>query len=453
MASASCPALVIAAPGSGQGKTTATAALARLHARGGRRVRVFKCGPDHLDPHWHELASGAPVHTLDLWLTGERDCRERLHAAARQADLILVEGVMGLFDGENSVAELARRLGLPVLVVIDASAMGGTLGALTHGLRSYWSDLPWAGVLANRVAGERHADLLRAGLRDPGDWLGALPALGGFEAGRPTALLPERHLGLVAAHELPDALARLDAAADALATTPLGRMAPADWERWRVSFDAPPAGGAAPAPLLAGRTVAVARDAAFCLVYPANLELLEQLGARVACFSPLRGEALPDCDALWLPGGYPELHAPALAAHTGLQAQLRAHVAAGRPVWAEGGGMLALLESLILADGTRQPMWGLLPGQGTMHRRLQALGPRVLRLPGMDEALRGHSFHYSSVDSSAHAPRQALRPGTEGAAEAPGAEAVYRHGSICASYFQPWFASAPRALARLLGSH
>jgi len=142
----SCPAILVAAPASGQGKTTVVAALARLHARQGRRVRVFKCGPDFLDPVWHELASGAPVYQLDLWINGEADCRARLAAAAREADLILVEGVMGLFDGTPSAADLAQRFGLPVLAVIDAGAMAGTFGALAFGLQHYQPDVPWAGL-------------------------------------------------------------------------------------------------------------------------------------------------------------------------------------------------------------------------------------------------------------------------------------------------------------------
>ena len=148
---ARCPALLIAAPASGQGKTTVTAALARLYTRKGLKVRVFKCGPDFLDPHWHQLASGAPVHQLDLWMTGEADCTQRLHAAAQEADLILIEGVMGLFDGDPSAADLAQRFGVPVLAVVDASAMAGTFGALAFGLQHYRPGLPWAGVLANRV--------------------------------------------------------------------------------------------------------------------------------------------------------------------------------------------------------------------------------------------------------------------------------------------------------------
>lgn len=435
-----CPALLIAAPASGQGKTTVVAALARLHARQGRRVRVFKCGPDFLDPHWHQLASGTPVHSLDLWINGAEDCAARLHAAACDADLVLIEGVMGLFDGEPSAADLARHFGVPVLAVVDASAMAGTFGALAHGLRHYRADLPWAGVLANRVAGERHAEMLQRGLREPADWLGALPRVALENA----ALLPERHLGLVAAHELPDALARLDAAADALAATPLGQMDLVELQRWAVAFPVPPDRLPVP-PLLAGRTVAVARDAAFSFIYPANLDTLAQLGAQVRFFSPLAGDALPACDAVWLPGGYPELHAAQLAANRGLQDGLRAHLAADKPLWAECGGMLALFESLRLQDGSVQAMWGLLPGTAAMQARLASLGPRQLDLAG--QMLRGHSFHYSTADCSAPVLARSSRPG---GADADG-EPLFALGSLRASYFHAWFASNPVAVAQLLG--
>jgi cobyrinic acid a,c-diamide synthase len=196
-----------------------TAALARLHTRQGLRVRVFKCGPDFLDPHWHQLASGAPVHQLDLWMTGEADCAQRLHAAAQEADLILIEGVMGLFDGDPSAADLAQHFGVPVLAVVDASAMAGTFGALAFGLQHYRPGLPWAGVLANRVGSARHADMLRWPAR-PDDWMGALMrvSLAMPTGARPgCGLLPERHLGLVARTSWPTAWQRLDAAADALA--------------------------------------------------------------------------------------------------------------------------------------------------------------------------------------------------------------------------------------------
>lgn len=447
---AQCPAIVVAAPASGQGKTTVAAALARLHARQGRRVRVFKCGPDFLDPHWLQLASGAPVQQLDLWMTGEADCQQRLFDAALEADLIIVEGVMGLFDGKPSVGDLAERFGIPVLAVVDASAMAGTFGAIAHGLRHYRPTLPWAGVLANRVAGARHADMLREGLSDANDWLGAMPrvSLETSSTAAKKGLLPERHLGLVAAHELADGLQRLDAAADALATTPLGQMSAQDLQRWNVSFPAPASTTVAADPLLAGRTIAVARDVAFCFIYAANLQTLEQLGAKLVFFSPLADAALPACDAVWLTGGYPELHAEQIAANHGMADSLRAHVSQGRPVWAECGGMMALFESITLADGQQRPLWGLLPGQVSMQRRLAALGPQQLMV--FDEVLRGHTFHYSTTQSTADVIARTARPERPGFdAKAEAGEAVYQQGSVRASYFHAWFASNPVATARL----
>lgn len=490
-----CPALLVAAPASGQGKTTVVAALARLHARRGLRVRVFKCGPDFLDPHWHQLASGAPVHSLDLWINGAQDCAARLHDAAGQADLLLIEGVMGLFDGAPSAADLARKFGVPVLAVVDASAMAGTFGALAYGLRHYQPDLPWAGVLANRVASERHAGMLRDGLRDAEDWLGALPRIEWEDAsagaqghtskghmpkgdmpkgdvpkkGKAAALLPERHLGLVAAHELPDAPARLDAAADALAQTRLGAMELADLQRWSVSFPPPDAVDQVPQ-LLSGRTVAVARDAAFSFVYAANLDTLQQLGAELQFFSPLAGDALPVCDAVWLPGGYPELHAARLAANGGLREDLRKHLSAKKPVWAECGGMLALLDSLQLPDGTVQAMWGLLPGNGVMQTRLAALGSRQMVLAGAGQSaeggladnqgsssatrnvLRGHTFHYSTMQSTAPVVSRTHRPDQAAAANSADGEPVYAQGALRASYLHAWFASNPVATALLFGA-
>jgi cobyrinic acid a,c-diamide synthase len=433
----SCAAVLVAAPASGQGKTTVTAALARLHSRQGRCVRVFKCGPDFLDPHWLELASGAPVHSLDLWMTGESDCARRLHAAACEAELILVEGVMGLFDGHPCAADLAQRFGLPVLTVIDAGAMAGTFGALAFGLRHYRPEMRWAGVFANRVAGERHAQMLRDGLREPSDWLGAL--------GREPALaLPERHLGLVAAGELNDAMPRLDAAADLLAATPLGRMDPNALQRWSTAF-APPPVSAAAEPLLRGRTIAVARDAAFSFIYPANLDCLEALGARLVFFSPLAGDALPACDAVWLPGGYPELHAQQLSRQAALRDAVARHVAAGKALWAECGGMMALFDSLVTADGIRHPMWALLPGTVTMQTRLAALGPLQLALPG--GTLRGHTFHYSRCETPLRPAGRACRPGD--ASNGDSGEPFFRRGAVAASYFHGWFASSPAAVASL----
>lgn len=460
----SCPAILIAAPASGQGKTTVTSALARLHTRQGRRVRVFKCGPDFLDPYWHSLASGAPVYQLDLWMTGEADCRARLHAAAQEADLIIVEGVMGLYDGEPSAADLAQRLGLPVLAVVDASAMAGTFGALAFGLQHYRPGLRWGGVLANRVGSARHAEMLQGSVA-PEHWLGAVLR-------NQAMTLPERHLGLTVASELPDALQRLDLAADALVATPLGRMTLDDLRRWAVDFSAslvgeegrmadcsapcpPPALRAPPLPAqnslpsdlppLQGKRIAVARDAAFCFIYEANLDTLRTLGVDLVFFSPLADAALPVCDALWLPGGYPELHAAAIAANTSLRAGLVAHVEAGKPVWAECGGMMALFDTLVTADGERHAQWGLLPGEVTMHKRLAALGPQQLALES--GTLRGHTFHYSNTATPLAAATRTARPGMAPAPDV--GEALWQQGSVRASYFHAWFPSCPEAVVEL----
>ncbi|MDL5037895.1 cobyrinate a,c-diamide synthase [Comamonas resistens] len=456
-----CPAVLISAPASGQGKTTITAALARLHARQGRKVCVFKCGPDFLDPYWHELASGNPVHSVDLWMTGEADVRQRLHEAAQSADLILVEGVMGLFDGNLSAADLAQRLGLPVLAVIDASAMAGTFGALAYGLQHYQPGLRWAGMLANRVATQHHADLLHKGLRDPQMWLGAMPSVQLGEASpkaRTAALLPERHLGLIAAHELSDALQRLDTAADALARTPLGQrpwsaepgQPSSSWQDWCVDFAQPESTGGQPMlkPWLAGKRIAIGRDAAFSFIYRANLDCLQAMGAELCFFSPLAGDGLPDCDALWLPGGYPELHAAALSANTGLRDAITGHVKQGKPLWAECGGMLALCESVTDLQGHSQPLWGVLPGRVVMQSRLGGLGMQQLALPvGL---LRGHTFHYSRLDTDMQFSTRSSRPGAEVQAER--GEAFYESGSVRASYFHAWFASCPAAAAWLFGA-
>ena len=447
MTTITCPAILIAAPASGQGKTTVSSALARLHARQGRKVRVFKCGPDFLDPHWLTLASGGPVHQMDLWMTGEADCRARLASAARDADLIIVEGVMGLFDGEPSAADLAQRLGLPVLAVVDAGSMAGTFGALAYGLQHYRDGLRWAGVLANKVASERHAEMLRVSLREPEHWLGAVMR-------NPAMSLPERHLGLTVASEVGDAMQRLDAAADALVGTPLGQMTLSDLARWNVEFGAQAVDmseqSSMPNLPLAGKTIAVARDAAFCFIYAANLDCLQDLGAKLAFFSPLNDHLLPDCDAVWLPGGYPELHAEKLGANTSMRDSLAAHVAQQKPVWAECGGMMVLFDALVALDGATHVQWGLLPGVVTMQKRLAALGPQQLDWEGKNgdgQVLRGHTFHYSTCASPLQASARTAKPGMAPSPEA--GESVWVQGSIKASYFHAWFASSPQATVGL----
>lgn len=524
------PAVLVSAPASGHGKTTVVAALARRLSRAGLDVRVFKTGPDFLDPAWHELASGHTVHNLDLWMTGEDDIRRRLYDAAGQADLILVEGVMGLYDGEPSAAEMAHRLGLPVLAVIDASSMTGTFGALAHGLRTWLPGLRWAGALANRVASPRHAELLASACQRPGaaaPTRGTCPgsdpkpasiahrqpdsqpsgtaseegldkADGGTHSDylgsvfRNTAFaMPARHLGLIPASELADARQKLDAAADALEGTVLGSLDRETLQRWNTCF-LPPEGPGHTAPTLqplAGRTIAIARDAAFAFVYPSNLEVLQALGATLTFFSPLADDPLPACDAVWLPGGYPELHAERLSACRRLPETLRAHIEADRPVWAECGGMLPLFEQM-RHDERDWPMWGILPGSIEFGKRAAGLGMQQLAWPAVsadadlnapaaegvadfptatpshvldasasdnsasaltaDETigpLRGHTFHYSRCTTSLPEVAHSSRPVSSGAN--PHTEAVYRYRQVRASYFHAWFASAPTRAAAL----
>ncbi|HZX32129.1 MAG TPA: cobyrinate a,c-diamide synthase [Rhodocyclaceae bacterium] len=425
----SCPALLIAAPASGQGKTSVTAALARLHARQGRRVKVFKCGPDFLDPQIHQVASGQPCDNIDFRMCGEDDARWRLARAARENDLILVEGVMGLHDGEPSAAELARRLGLPVLLVVDAQAMAGSFGAVAWGLKHYREGAPITAVLANRVGSDYHAKLCRDTLPEDIAWFGHLPR-------DADAALPERHLGLLPASEIDGLLTRLDRMADALAATPAGALPPA------VEF----AEAAAPEvpTLLAGKTIAVGRDAAFCFLYPANLECLEALGARLEFFSPLADTALPECDAVWLPGGYPELHTEALGANAGMAAALRRHVEAGKPLLAECGGMMACFSDLVGLDGQTHPVFGLLPGLTRMQTRLAALGMQSLEMP--EGRLGGHTFHYSTCETELEPVRRATREQNGG--EAAG-EPIYGLKRLTASYLHLYFPSCPAAAAKL----
>lgn len=423
-----CPALFLAAPASGQGKTTLVAALARHHSNQGRRVQVFKTGPDFLDPMILGRAAGTPVESLDLWMVGETDSRRKLYAAAGTADLILIEGAMGLFDGNPSGADLAQTFGAPVAVLIDAGGMGQTFGALALGLARYRSELPFAGVIANRVASARHAEMLAAGMPADIAFLGAVPRVD-------EATLPSRHLGLVQAEEIADLDARLDAAAQVIAGTTLARLPEP------VRFE-PPAGDAADVPpLLTGRRIGVARDAAFSFIYPENLDLLRAMGADLVEFSPLADTAVV-ADAIYLPGGYPELHLKRLEGNQAMKVSLQAHASAGRPIYAECGGMLYLLESLLDRDGERGTMVGLLPGEGRLMPRLVGLGLESIELPGGE--VRGHSFHHSALESP-------MTPTFTGRRRSDGqpSEPFYRLGSVRASYLHLYFPSAPEAVAAL----
>jgi len=421
---AECPTLLVAAPASGQGKTLVTAALARRFRSSGRRVRVFKIGPDFLDPTVLERACGYPVYQLDLFMAGEAQCRRLLHEAAQQSDVILIEGAMGLFDGQPSSADLAALFSIPVLAVIDAAAMAQTFGALAYGLSQFRPDLSIAGIFANRIGGIRHAQMLRDALPPALRWAGYLSR-------RDEIALRERHLGLVQASEVPDLDARIDLAAQAMEWN-LEHLQPVQFS----DMQAP----AVPRLLEAVR-IAIARDAAFSFLYAANLELLSTMGARLQFFSPLVDDQLPDCDALWLPGGYPELHLQQLQANAKMKASISNHFAAGRPIVAECGGMLYLAETLTDKAGNRADMVGLLPGHAIMQPRLAALGLQSVEINGL--TVRGHTFHHSRFESDIEPTARA-----QSASGEPG-EAVYRMGSLMASYVHLYFSSNPQVVAGL----
>ncbi|WP_019936952.1 cobyrinate a,c-diamide synthase [Bordetella sp. FB-8] len=423
-----CPALFIGASASGQGKTTVTAGLALLHRQRGRQVRVFKTGPDFLDPMILARASAAPVQSLDLWMVGEQECRRLLAEAAAEADLILIEGVMGLFDGTPNSADLAAAFGVPVAAVISAKSMAQTFGAIASGLARHRADIRMHGVLANHVGSARHAQMLQEGM--PGDirWLGGLPP-------SDRIALPTRHLGLHQPGEIDQLDMRIAFTAQALADTLLAEL-PAP-----VVFE--PAPARALPRLLEDMRIAIARDDAFSFIYPANVRLLESLGAQVEFFSPLADEPLPvGTDALYLPGGYPELHAAALAGNSTSARSIRSHAGAGRPILAECGGMLYLLDSLTDTQGTTTPMLGLLTGHATMRGRLASLGMQALETK--QGRLAGHAFHYSSMTTPLTPAAHALRA-RDGALGEP----IYRSGSVVATYMHGYWPSNPTLTAAL----
>ena len=404
-----------------------TAALARYHVNQGCKVRVFKSGPDFLDPMILERACGQPVYQIDLWLAGETECRRLVYEAAQEADLILVEGVMGLFDGEPSSADLAEKLGMPVLAVIDAKGSAQTLGAIAYGLAGYRPMLPFAGILANAVASPRHAEMIVQGIPSDIRYLGGLPRDSRF-------VFPDRHLGLVQAEEIGDLESRLEAASLSIASTGLAQLPQP------VAFTLPEREMLPQ--LLSGIRIGIARDAAFSFIYSANLDILRGMGATLLFFSPVADAALPDVDSIYLPGGYPELHLQFLQGNVAMKAALQMHASQGKPVYAECGGMLYLLESITDESGNRGEMAGILSGHAFMQGRLKGLGYQFAPMPG--GVLRSHTFHHSRIET----PLVPIAFGTRLYNTTEG-EAIFRLGGVTASYLHCYFPSNPAAAAQL----
>lgn len=404
------PGLMISAPASGTGKTTVMLGLLRALADDGLRVQPFKSGPDYIDPAFHHAACGRASFNIDTWAMGA-PLLGAIAAQAQGADICVAEGSMGLFDGVatrgqagfGSSAETARRMGWPVILVIDVSGQAQSAAATALGFKTYMPDLTIAGVILNRVASPRHERLTRLGMEHAGlRVLGALPRRGDLS-------LPERHLGLIQAVEHPD----LDAAIAGYATFLRDHV---DLDAIRAAATAVSPGAAvptaadAPLPPPPAQRIALAQDAAFSFTYPHVLAGWRAAGAEILPFSPLADEAPdPAADLVWLPGGYPELHAGRLAAAATFRAGVRAH-AQTRPVHGECGGYMALGAALIDKDGVAHEMAGLLGLITSYAQRKFHLGYRraVLRtaLPGHapGAALRGHEFHYSTIIEQPDAP-------------------------------------------------
>ncbi len=450
VASCLCPALMIAAPSSGSGKTTITAAIAHYHYLQGKKVTVFKMGPDFIDPMILANASGAKVYQLDLWLVGEKGCRELLYQAALVSDLILIEGVMGLFDGTPSSADLAQLFKIPVLGVIDASAMAQTFSALAYGLANFRNSLIFAGVLANRVNSEGHAQMLQEDLPDDISFYGRIPK-------DQSISLAERHLGLVQAQELTDITKHLSISAEHISKTRLKNLPES------VKFFSADQGQIEESHYWALRNtkVTIIKDVAFNFLYAANVDFLIQAGAQVSYCSALNDTELPEGDVLYIPGGYPELYAAQLSNNQVFIKSVQGFVRAGKKVIAECGGMLYLLDKLTDLEGTLHCMAGLLPGNARMQNKLAAIGSQSVDLsclvedkscsgellnekPYKNNVIRGHSFHYSTAEINLTPLAQTLHHPSQRAGEF-----VYQHGNIIASYMHWYFPSNVKLAVKL----
>jgi len=398
------PGILISAPSSGTGKTTVMLGLLRALSEDGLTVQPFKSGPDYIDPAFHRAAAGRPSFNLDSWAMNS-SLISAISAEASGADIVVAEGSMGLFDGvatqgetgHGTSAQTAKRMGWPVILVIDVGGQAQSAAATALGFKSYDPDLPFAGVILNRVASPRHERLTRLGMERAGvKVLGSLPRRGDLA-------LPERHLGLIQAVEHPD----LEAAITNYAAF-LRENVDLEAIKAAATSGITPASGSLPKP--PAQRIALAQDAAFSFTYPHQLEGWRRSGAEILPFSPLANEG-PDqsADLVWLPGGYPELHGGTLAAAETFRATLRNH-AETKPVHGECGGYMALGEALIDKQGHRHQMAGLLRVVTSYEKRKFHLGYRkaTLNLPvlGFDAgtALRGHEFHYSTILEEKDAP-------------------------------------------------
>jgi cobyrinic acid a,c-diamide synthase len=452
--------LVIAGTHSGVGKTTLTLGIMAALRRRGLVVQGFKAGPDYIDPSYHTAVTGRPSRNLDSWMTGPDAVREIFLRASTDADISVIEGVMGLYDGRDaasntgSTAEIATLLKAPVILVVDAASMARSAAAVVLGFQRLDPEVRLAGVIVNRIGGESHLRLVRTAIEQ----VCGIPVLGGL-AREEGIEIPERHLGLIPAlerGELAPLFERLadiaERSVDLNRLVEIARSAPAAPQpgRWLFERTTNRGGGPSGQPRA---TIAVARDSAFHFYYPENLELLEQFGARLVEFRPLEGELVPDdADGLYIGGGFPEEYAERLAAQSAVREDVRRRIEAGLPTFAECGGFMFLTKSITDRAGNTYPMVGVIPAEVRMQDRLAALGYREVRalcdsfLMAGGEYARGHEFHYSTVtfreDAVPYAYEVAGLRGTrpEG----------YVRGSLVAGYTHLHFASNPDLARRFV---
>ena len=444
---------VLAGTGTGVGKTTVTAALLAAFRSRGLAVQPFKCGPDYIDPAHHAAIAGRPSYNLDTWMMTAEVNRTIFHEACRQADIAVVEGVMGLFDGANgdsdegSTAEIAKLLGLPVVLVLDASNAARSLAATVLGFSDFDPQLRLLGVILNGPAGPAHLKLLRDAVASV-----EVPLLGWFPH-LPEAELPERHLGLITACESTWSAEQLTLLAEAARQH-------IDLNVLLESCDTGD-GDSTPAPARDHRAgnveqvrIGIAQDPAFCFYYQSSLNALRAAGAELVPFSPVYDAALPPgLDGLYLGGGYPEVFAEQLAANRNFLQSMRQFAGSARPIYAECGGLMYLGEEIRMRDGQRYPMAAVLPLSVEMLDRLEGFGYTEVELlddcfvGGRGSRLRGHSFHYSRVMQAGNLEcRYRTRQVLTGMEQREG----YSAGNVLASYIHLSFAGNPAAASRLV---
>ncbi|MGK9172826.1 cobyrinate a,c-diamide synthase [Yokenella regensburgei] len=444
-------AFILAGTGSGCGKTTVTLGLLRALQQRGMRVQPFKAGPDYLDTAWHTAITGIPSRNLDSFMLPDSTLNALFSQQMQHTDVAVIEGVMGLYDGYGvdpdycSSAALAKQLGVPVILLVDGKAVSTSVAATVMGFQHFDPKVRIVGTIVNRVNSDNHYHLLKQAI----EHYCGIPVLGYIPVSA-GVVLPERHLGLVTARESmvdaqawQDFAARLEQTVDIntlLSLTALDTLPQGEWP----ALPARDAG--------AGLTLALADDEAFNFYYPDNLQLLKNAGVTIVRFSPLHDTELPECQMLWLGGGYPELHARALAANTLMLEAIRNAHHRGVAIYAECGGLMYLGSSLRDAEGQMHTLAGVIPGHSEMGKRLTRFGyceatarqPTLLADEG--ETLRGHEFHYSDF-TPVHEAVMDCQKRRDNAVLAKW-QGGWQVGNTYASYLHVHFAQRPQMLNR-----